>query len=401
MAKLLCDLLGFEAHKFNATIARLESVTLNKGTDVNFTANIITSSREKVRGLGLDPEDSTKIELYHALLEKVRTDSKKLREVLKIPTDAKSSVMAKKIATSAQKLVKKDKVVAVSSSAIKKILIAVPPKKTLRALKFRSVDAVLKREDPLIVYSLAKIFEDKSWNTQVEARLKRLQPRDVSESNVKILSLPEAWIVKLKDREFATLLFTVNETGSILILPSMPTSVDGAALLTMLLVLQASQHLSVFSLPFRMQSFTHALEKRVLEMSSGSTQPIKPVYGLSPNWEVVYRLLSIRKPLNNDFELILGDINWQTIESKIASLVPEMDYWVNSHYLGYVSATTPVTFHVVDVAASLVLGREFGEQVVSHFRASLWNEIILRYMQHQNIEKAVLEQLTTTQGPML
>jgi len=339
--------------------------------------------------------------LYHALLEKVRNDSAVLRVKLNLPSDIKSSEMASKIAVATQKLVKLDKVITIQSSTVKKLLIAVPPKKTLRALKFRSVDAVLKREDPMVFYALAKLIEDKSWHAQIGARLKRLQSREVVETSVQVLSLPEPWITKLKDREFSSVLFSVNELGCILILPSMPTNLDGSALLTTALVLQAAQKLAVESLPFRMKALTVGIEKLVSEISMGYADDIEPIHGLQASWTSIYRILAKRGFSNEEFDFILSDLNWQTTESKLASFSPELDFWVNSHYLGYVTDGLPVSFHVVDLAASLVLGKKFGSQVITHLRSSLWNEIQVRYMLHSNIENAVISHLTLGIGSVV
>ncbi len=401
MSKLLCELLGSEPHKFNALIARLESATLNPGTDISLSTDILRESKEKVRALGLDPKDSTDEELYNALLEKVRKDSATLRAKLNMPSDIKSSEMARKIAVAVQKLVASDKVISLQPPTVKKLLISVPPKKTLRALKFRSVDAVLKREDPMILYSLAKLLEDKSWHVQISARLKRLQAREVVETNVRVLSLPEPWITKLKEREFASVLFSIDELGSVLILPSMPTNLDGSALLTTALVLQAAQKLAVESLPYRMKALSVGLEKLVSEISVGYSEEINPVHGLQPSWLSIYQILASKDSINSEFDFILSDLSWQTIESKLALLSPELDFWVNSHYLGCVTGGLPVSFHVVDVAASLVLKRKFGKQIVTHLKSSLWNEIQVRYMTHSNIENAVISQLSIENGTML
>lgn len=402
MSKLIGDLLQTDQRKFADLILRLESMCLQPGVDTKLTAEIIVGSREKANKLGLDPKDTTKEELYYGLLAKAKSGDLVLRDRLKITDKTSVSKTAQIIAEHCEKLLSKDLVVCMQTTAIKKLLKAVPPKKTMRLLKFRSVDSVLKREDPRLLYALAVRLEDKSWHTQISARMKRLQPRDARESHVQILSLPTAWLEKLENVMFDSVLQPVPETGSILILPIMPVSIPGSILLTICLVLQAGQKLAIQSLPFRTRSLTTSYEKLLPEIASGLLNEMQPIHGLTPSWDAVFQLIADRgRDINSDFEFILGDLEWQSIETRLSSLASEMDYWVNTHYLGTTTNHAPISFHIVDVTASLVLGKKFGSQITSHLRASLWNELQLRYLKQENLEKSVISQLTLAQEVML
>ena len=164
MSKMIAGLLDADNRSFGKIVHRLEHMTLQPGVDTRLTAEIITQVREKSRRLGLDPADSTPKELYYSLLSKASSDDKFLRAKLGIAEDTKPVDSAKTIAEATQKLINKDIVVCLQPAAVKKILKAVPPKKTMRSLKFRSIDSVLKREDPLVLFALAKRFESESWH---------------------------------------------------------------------------------------------------------------------------------------------------------------------------------------------------------------------------------------------
>lgn len=403
MSKIIAELLGADRRSFDKIVYRLEHITIQPGVDARLTAEIITMSREKSRRLGLDPADSTPKELYYSLLSKAAQDSEALRQKLAINDNTKPVDAAKIIATKTQELIKKDIVVSLQSATVKKILKAVPPKKTMRALKFRSIESVLKREDPLVLYALAKRFESDSWHSQVLARLKRLQPRDVHEHPVRVLSLPEEWLQKLADHHYDTVLQSVPETGTILLLPSIPLKTKGAVLLTVCLVLQAAQKLSIESLRYRARSLSVGMESLLPEIAAGLLHELDPIHGLTPSWSSVYQLLAEQsKHRLPDFEFVLSDLSWESTETRIASLSSELDFWVNSHYLGFAQTDgLPVSLHVVDVAASLVMKRHYGEHVVSHMRTSLWNELQLRYLKHDALENAVVSQLTVAQGIIL
>jgi hypothetical protein len=402
MSRLIANLLNADQRSFAKTIDRLEHMCLRPGVDTRLTAEIITQSREKARRLNLDPKDTTKEELYYGLIAKAKNDDNTLREKFGFTPETNSLQAAKKIAEKTNKLLKKDKVICMKPSTVKKLLKAVPPKRTMKQLKFRSIDSVLKREDPLVLYALACRLEDKSWKSQTHARMKRLQSNDASETTVQVVYLPSAWLDKLKKVEFDSVLQTVPETGSILILPTLPVNMPGSILLTVCLVLQAGQQLVVESLPFRTRALSSGFEKLLPDIALGEINEIEAIHGLSPSWHAVYRLLAERNRSSNvDFEFMIGDLEWQSTETKLASLATELDFWVGNHYLGYETELRQISFHVIDVAASLVLDRKYPHQIVSHLKSSLWNELQLRYLMQENIERAVVSQLTKSEEIML
>ena len=402
MSKLIAQLLQADPRVFSKTIQRLESMCLQPGVDTKLTADIITGSREKVRRLGLDTANSTKEELYYGLLAKARNDDRALRTKLGILDSTNPAIAAEKIAVPIEKLLKKELVICMVPSAVKRLLMAVPPKKTLRTLHFRSIESVLKREDPYILYALATILEDVSWHTQIQARMKRLQHREARESNVQVLYLPVTWLDKLEKLNFNSVIEPVPEIGSVLILPSMPLSVPGSVLLTVSLVLQASQRLAVESLPYRNRALSIGFEKLLPDIALGQLVELNPVHGLRPNWHAVFQLLAERgREENIEYEFMLSDLEWQSTETKLASLSSELDFWINTHFLGYVANEKPISLHVVDVTANLVLKKKYNQRIHSHIQSSLWNELQLRYLKQENIERAIVAQLSTAQEIVL
>jgi hypothetical protein len=403
MSKLLSSLLETDRRDFETIIARLEHMTIGSGVDNRLSAEIVTQAREKSSRLGLDPSDSTREELYFSLLAKAQSDGQAVRKKLDISEATKPHKTAEKIAVASEKLLKKERVVCMQPPAIKRLLKALPPKKTLRALNYRSIDSVLKRENPMLLYALANRIEDKTWHTQLQARLKRLQARDVKECSVQVLSLPEVWLDKLKKHEFNNVVQPVPEIGCLLILPTVPLHLDGAVLLTVSLVLQAGQRMGIDALQYRTKALRVGVETLIPDIAAGVLQELSPIHGLQPNWPAVYQLLAEQtKHRLPDFEFVLNDLNWESTETRLSILSTELDFWVNSHYLGTSQdEERPVSFHIIDVVGSLVMKKQYGEHITSHLRASLWNELQLRYMKHESLENAVISQLTMTQNIVL
>lgn len=401
MSKFLASLLGVDQRDFAVTIERLEHVNLRPGIDVSLTAEIITRSRELVRSLGLDPADTTAREMYYGMLAFAEACDAGLREKLGLSDKVLEPEAASILATNASKLLKKDIIVGLQPAAIRKLLSTVPPKKSLRLLKFRSISSVLKREDPRLLYALAKHLEDRSWHAQISARLKRLGPRDVSERPPEILALPTSWCSKLDKHSFEQAVQIVPEIGIVLLMPNLPTKRKGAVLLSLALALQAGQNLAVEALPLRANTFLAGLDSTISQLASGQAKPLDAIHGLSPSWQSVYRLLVERSSSLPEFDLILSELQWESTETRLAALYPSLDKWVDSHYLGFLTEDSPVSLHVIDVAINLVLGKKYGQQMLSHMRASLWNELCLRYMKQEPLEKSVIAQLSLDRGMVL
>lgn len=409
MSRTLSKLLGVDASDFGAFIKRVEQITLHDGIDVRLTAEIITKSREAVRSLGLDPRDSTHEEVYWALRSKALLGDRALRQVMNIKQAQTDTILsskdsakgAEKIAKTMNSLLMHERVICVQSSAIKKILSAVPPKKTLKALHYRSISSVLRREDPRLLYALALQFEGDSWKNQTYAQLKRLKSKDVMEQSPEILALPQVWAEKLKNTEFRKVSVSVPEIGVVLLLPSVPLSTAGTVLLSSAIALQAAQTMIVESLPYRSQALTTGLESLIPEIAVGHIKLLDKIHGLQPNWQAVYRLLASQEKQLPEFEFVLQDLSWEATEVKLASVTNELDFWVDKQYLGYATSGLPLSFHLIDVTVSEVLQKDWGEHVVSHMRASLWNELQLCYLRHESFERAVIQQLTLAQDVVL
>jgi hypothetical protein len=395
MSKLLAQLLRVNERDFNKFITRLERACLNPSVDIRLSAEIITKTREKARVLGLDSQDTTPKELYHGLLNKLKTDDLKLKVLLKL--DKKNSAdSAKVLAKIATKLSKKEKTLCMTSIGAKRVLIAVPPRKTLKALKLRSIESILKREDPRLVYAIAVILEDDSWRSQAHAWMKRLPSKDIQWKSVDVLPMSRIWYEKVSAKILSHG-FQLNcpEVGVVIVLPVIESFTAGVTVLALSFILQSAQRLAVNSMPYRRQGFMQGYHNALPEIAHGRQGTLTSIHGLVPSWRAVHEMISrgfLEESLP-EVDLIITDLNWQSIEMKLTILNPEMDFWIDTHYLGLKSDTNPVSLHLLDVAIALASKIEFEKQGISHMEGSLWNELQIRYLQQDVLSKSLLRQL--------
>nr|HPQ82754.1 hypothetical protein [Candidatus Saccharimonas sp.] len=67
MAKFLREILQAREPAFSQAIRQLEGMTGRRGTDVAYVADILARAHAVMRQIGLDPADTTALELYKAL----------------------------------------------------------------------------------------------------------------------------------------------------------------------------------------------------------------------------------------------------------------------------------------------------------------------------------------------
>ncbi|MDB5168063.1 MAG: putative Ribokinase, partial [Candidatus Saccharibacteria bacterium] len=68
MAKFLQDLLQAEEPLFSMALRKLEQAAGHSGVDVRLISDVILRAHHVMREIGLDPADTTSLELYNALL---------------------------------------------------------------------------------------------------------------------------------------------------------------------------------------------------------------------------------------------------------------------------------------------------------------------------------------------
>jgi hypothetical protein len=396
MSKFLIQLLGVKDQEFRTYIERLEHVCLQPGVDIRLSAEVATSTRGKIKRLGIDTADVQPAELFVGLQSELQKHDELLQKKLKIFADTDSYTVAKKLALAMSNLTKQEHVLCLTAAATKRVLKAAPPTKTLRALKLRSLDSVMKRFDPRMLYAVACLVEGTSWKSQVHAKMKRVSDKDIVWESVEAIAVPEAWYEKLAAVFVGKGFYHVNkETGVVLVMPVVRPERPGAVTLGLSLLLQSAHRLAMEGLPYKRRSFIRGRQTVLPEVAHGLQPQLKHIHGLQPSWPVVYQLFGAGHVIEEqyDADLLLGDLEWQSIESKLAKLVPDMNFWLDSHYLAYQTDHGPISLHIVDVASSLVGQKRLGQQDTAHLESSLWNELQLRYLKEDVMAKALMKQL--------
>ena len=162
MSHIIASLLGRPDHKVIKTVDQLEAKNGYPSHDVRHLADNIQRTRTKIGDLGLDPDDTTGEELYHALLVRFQEDSRKFDLQQGLSGQDFDSKSAKALEIINLNLALPERWVLKSNSA-KNLLRQQKPARLMKLLNYRSVESLLKREDLREIYLIANLIETNTW----------------------------------------------------------------------------------------------------------------------------------------------------------------------------------------------------------------------------------------------
>jgi hypothetical protein len=87
------------------------------------------------------------------------------------------------------------------------------------------------------------------------------------------------------------------------------------------------------------------------------------------------------------------DLGWHSIEKVLAHIEPSLEFWKGTSHLSMLHDHKPVSFNILDVSLGYCNHLSFERRIVHYFQNSLWNELLLRYLKHENVEQTVMSQL--------
>lgn len=191
MSKRIARLLEESEEKVAKLLQELERVNGLPSHDVRHIAYTHQAIRKKLIDLSLDPDDTTAQELYHALLVRFDDDSRRFDESYGVV----SAIFDDKVALAAKLLHHSDRMPrawALKSSAAKDLLRRMPPKRTMKALNYRSVESLIKRDNLAEVMVAAEVLESGAWHAQFQRAVSKLDQTDLELREIKLVVMPSS-----------------------------------------------------------------------------------------------------------------------------------------------------------------------------------------------------------------
>lgn len=400
MTRILSDIFGTEEHRLRVGLNNLERASGGGSADVRLTAHMVQSSKQKLRELGLDPNDTTGPELYAALKQRLRTDDLRLSRALQATSGSENVVASVAHALSTADIPRAS--FALKSSVLRSFLKKQAPKRVMKQLGYRSLDSMLKHEQPANLLAAAWLTETASWQKSFRDSYKKLKATDF-ESRPIAISTPdtdkwqkfaEAVVADHKHNVVA-----LKELGTVVLLP-LPVEVPEAVTTTTLtLALHSMNEIRAASTYLKLCQVKSDFGREVQDVVADEPKLNAELLDRPVSWQMLQRYFAryadaFRAEL---FEphIQADDLSWHDVEAVLESLEPSLNFWQGTEHLALVFEHQPVSFNIADVALAACNKLPYQNRIVHYLRHSMWHELLLQYLKHERVEQTVLGHLQT------
>ncbi|HSX17591.1 MAG TPA: hypothetical protein VLH86_05845, partial [Patescibacteria group bacterium] len=385
---------------FSQSIQQLEHAAGLPSTDIRLTSEIMQRMRSKIAALGLDPNDTTGPELYNALHERLKADEVTVRKSLSISEDAAPDDVIQRVQQYLDKYDMPGKVFALKGSVAKRLLKKKIPKTVMKKLGYRSADSMLKHESVPALYAAALIAEPDSWHRGFREQYASLSPSDFEMRDISIVHPKTKHWQRLADSFTTTAkhnVLTFSELGSVVLLP-LKDGVDGLAITTLLLSLEEMNGIRAHSSYAKLQQVKPDFGKLIQSSSASEPLTSATLAGQAVPWRMIQRYYArfsgAFHPEIFEPHVQPEDLQWCAPEEILASIEPSLNFWQDTQCLGLLHEGQVVSCNVLDVALSYCNHLPFADRIVHFVRDSVWHELMMRYLNQENLERAVHQQLS-------
>jgi len=211
----LATVLGKTEHEVQEAVGKLEELCGYPSEDVRLLADAQHQLRTKIAQLGLDPDDTTGPELYHALLAKYSSDCAAIDRSLNINDQTSVSQKLAKVKDLLNHTMQLHGVWVLKPTVAKKLLLANPPKKLMKQLNYRSAASLVKHQNPAELILAAEQLESTTWNKTFKTKVAHLSSTDFE------LRLPQTFNLspKLASSSLAGQVIVSQLAGAVTIWP--------------------------------------------------------------------------------------------------------------------------------------------------------------------------------------
>lgn len=401
MSRVLAELLGVSEPELSGILLSLEEASGGPGVDIRLIAELSATVHQKTRELGLDPKDTTGRELYHALQALVAQHDMFLAQVLGARDSQNVKDVLPRIISAIQTLPIPRKCWAIKPSVIKKLLKKTPPKKVMKQLGYRSVDSMIKREATDEILGATRVLESLQWQHRFTKTYKQLSPSDFETRDIVIKQLDTAkWGSAVNTYIYAHHhnITHLKEFGSVLVLPLPVLTMPGLCVTLLPMILHYINEIRIYSSYFKLEQVKPHFGEIVAKTISEDPTEAANMAGQKIHWRTLSKHFGkAQRPHPDEFQphVQADDLYYRKAEDVVYRLEPALKFWENLDYVARSQAGVhPVSLSLLDNAVSYCNGLEYGQNILSHSQTSLWNELLLRYMDQESLEEQVLNQLS-------
>ena len=404
MTRFLSQALNTREPKFRRELDTLESANGHPKADINLSLEVMSGAREKCAQLGLDPRDTTAEELYEALQARIKHDDLTLTKKLRTIAATKVSAEADPISGMVEALKDLNESKAcfsLKTAKLRSLLKTLSPKKTTRTLGYRSVDSMLKHENPIDVLAAAWLSESVSWQKRLISEYRKLKPSDFEERNIKVLYASSKRYRSLGEKIVESThhnILSLKELGAVVLLPLPENAPSGVVTASLSLAIHELNEIRATSTYLKVSQFKNNFGANVARVSLSHPELEAKVFDQAVPWGLIQRYYAgLREEIDSSmFEpyISLEDMIYRPIEEALAKIEPELSFWHGTESLGLIGNEKPVSLNLIDNAINLCNNLPFEKRIAHYFQNSLWHELLMRYIKPGIVEKSVFGDLT-------
>lgn len=405
MTRFLSSALQAEEPQFRRGLQQLESANGHPKNDIRFSAEIRRITQHKLTELGLDPQDTTAAELYHALQERVAIDDARLTRHLRteaaLHVSAEADVVAGMIHAIKQ-LPESKQCFGLKANSLRSLLKRQPPKKAMKRLGYRSLNSYLKHESPALALAAAWLCEGEAWQRHLLASYKSLESHDFESRAIALIEPTSPRWRNLADsviKERKHTILSFKELGAIIFLPLSTEEVPaGVVTASLSLALHELNEIRASATFLKLNQVKPDFGKIVRYVATDEPRLSSKVLDQPLPWNLIQRYYSrIKQQLQEAvFEpyVQFEDMHWHDADKALADIDPDLKFWQHTAYLGFLDDNQkPVSMNIVDAALNYCNQLPFERRVSHYFQRSVWHELLLRYLRQEPVEQAVLSEL--------
>ena len=393
-------MLGAREPMFQRSLEKLERASGHQSTDVRLSVEINQATRAKLHQLGLDPKDTTGEELYQALAERLKADDTRLLKSLQEKFGTRGDSTVSHVAEALRIVPIPRSIYALKNIVAKRLLKKVAPKHVMKQLGYRSLDSMLKHEQPAAIMAAGWLTEANIWRKQMAEQYKKIKSSDFEIRTMSVICPDskrwETLTTSLVTNKKHTVI-SVKELGSVILLPLPAVQPPAATTVTLLLALHAMNEIRAASTFLKLcqvkADFGRIVQEIVAEEPLLGTNMLdRPV-----PWQIIQRYYA---RFSNRFReevfephVQQEDLAWHSIEKILSYIEPSMEFWHHTTNLSLLHNHEPVSMNIIDVALNYCNGLPYRNRIVQYFQHSLWHELLIRYLKHDAVEQTVLSGL--------
>lgn len=400
MTRVLSDIFGTSEHHLRVGLNNLERASGGGSADVRLTASVLQASKAKLRDLGLDPHDTTGEELYSALKQRLVSDDERLSLALK--TAANSDDVVAGVAHALRTADVSRTSFSLKTTVLRSLLKKQPPKRVMKQLGYRSLDSMLKHEQPANLLAAAWLVEASTWQKSFRDSYRKLTAADFETRPIAINTpdtprwqkLAAAVVEQHKHNVIA-----LKELGTIVLLPLSGDLPDAVTIATLTLSLHSMNEIRAASTYLKLCQVKPEFGREVQEVVADEPKLNAELLDRPVSWQMLQRYFArftdaFRAEL---FEphVQAEDLSWHDVEAVLEGIEPSLTFWRGTEHLAMVYDHSPVSFNIADVALAACNNLPYQSRVVHYLQNSLWHELLLQYLQHERVEQTVLGHLQT------